>query len=67
MINAREFLKKAGKSLNLQTIIVQDMGNVGGVVARLITAVKARTAPRSLRWKARRNHPGFGGRNSLTL
>jgi glutamate dehydrogenase (NAD(P)+) len=38
MINAREFLKKEGKSLKDQTFIVQGMGNVGGIAAKLIAA-----------------------------
>jgi glutamate dehydrogenase (NAD(P)+) len=38
MINAREFLKKEGKSLKDQTFIVQGLGNVGGIAAKLIAA-----------------------------
>jgi glutamate dehydrogenase/leucine dehydrogenase len=42
MINAREFLKKLGKPLSSQTVIVQGMGNVGGTAAKLIAAEGAK-------------------------
>jgi glutamate dehydrogenase (NAD(P)+) len=38
MINAREFLKKEGKALKDLTFVVQGMGNVGGIAAKLIAA-----------------------------
>jgi glutamate dehydrogenase (NAD(P)+) len=44
MINAREFLKKKGESLAGKTIVVQGMGNVGGIAARLIAAEGAKIA-----------------------
>jgi glutamate dehydrogenase (NAD(P)+) len=38
MINVREFLKKKGESLAGKTVVVQGMGNVGGIAAKLIAA-----------------------------
>jgi glutamate dehydrogenase (NAD(P)+) len=36
MINAREFLHKTGSSIDKVNIIIQGMGNVGGISARLL-------------------------------
>jgi len=42
MIAAREFLQKMGSSLDKATAVVQGMGNVGGVTARLLQEAGAR-------------------------
>jgi glutamate dehydrogenase (NAD(P)+) len=36
MINVREFLKRKNSSIDKATVVVQGMGNVGGVTARLL-------------------------------
>jgi glutamate dehydrogenase (NAD(P)+) len=42
MINVREFLKKKGETLTGKAVIVQGMGNVGGIAAKLIAAEGAK-------------------------